>query len=48
MEEKKLTPVISQTFSMTQVVHAQEQIATGHTRGKIVLIIGQDPVRRAL
>jgi len=42
MEEKKLTPVISQTFSMTQVVHAQEQIATGHTRGKIVLIIGQE------
>jgi NADPH:quinone reductase-like Zn-dependent oxidoreductase len=48
MEAKKLTPVISQTFTMTQVVQAQEQIATGHTRGKIVLIIGQDPVRRAL
>ena len=48
MEAKKLTPVISQTFPMTQVVEAQEQIATGHTRGKIVLTIGPDPVRRAL
>jgi NADPH:quinone reductase-like Zn-dependent oxidoreductase len=48
MEAKKLTPVISQTFPLTQVVQAQDQIATGHTRGKIVLNIGQDPVRRAL
>jgi NADPH:quinone reductase-like Zn-dependent oxidoreductase len=48
MEAKKLMPVISQTFPMTQVVQAQDQIATGHTRGKIVLSIGQDPVRRAL
>jgi hypothetical protein len=30
------------------VVQAQGQIATGHTRGKIVLNIGPDPVRRAL
>ena len=48
MEAKELTPVISQTFPMTQVVQAQNQIATGHTRGKIVLSIGQNPVRRAL
>ncbi len=48
MEAKKLTPVISQTFPMTQAVQAQDQIATGHTRGKIVLNIGQDPVHRAL
>jgi NADPH:quinone reductase-like Zn-dependent oxidoreductase len=47
MEAKKLTPVISQAFPMTQVVQAQDQIATGHTRGKIVLNIGQNPVRRA-
>lgn len=47
MEAKKLAPVISQTFPMTQVVQAQDQIATGHTRGKIVLKIGQAPVRRA-
>jgi NADPH:quinone reductase-like Zn-dependent oxidoreductase len=43
MEEKKLTPVISQTFQMAQVVQAQEQIATGHTRGKIMLKIADEP-----
>src|SRR5215470_9223843 len=48
MEAKKLTPVISQTFQVADVVQAQKQIATGHTRGKIVLLIGQDPVRRVL
>jgi NADPH:quinone reductase-like Zn-dependent oxidoreductase len=47
MGAKKITPVISQTFPMTQVAQAQDQIATGHTRGKIVLNIGPDPVRRA-
>ena len=36
---------ISQTFPMTQVVQAQDQIATGHTRAKIVLKIGDEPVR---
>ena len=45
MEAKKLTPVISQTFPMTQVVQAQDQIATGHTRGKIVLKISDEPAR---
>ena len=45
MEAKELTPVISQTFPMTQVVQAHDKIAMGHTRGKIVLNIGQDPVR---
>ena len=45
MEAKKLTPVISQTFPMTQVVQAHDQIATGHSRGKIVLRIADDPAR---
>ena len=45
MEAKKLTPVISQTFPMTQVVQAQDQIATGHTRGKIVLKIADESAR---
>ena len=43
MEAKKLVPVISQTFPMTDVVHAQDHIATGHTRGKIVLKIADEP-----
>jgi NADPH:quinone reductase-like Zn-dependent oxidoreductase len=45
MEAKKLIPVVSQTFPMTQVVEAQNQIATGHTRGKIVLKIADEPAR---
>jgi NADPH:quinone reductase-like Zn-dependent oxidoreductase len=45
MEAKKLMPVISQTFEMAGVVQAQDQIATGHTRGKIVLKIGDEPAR---
>jgi NADPH:quinone reductase and related Zn-dependent oxidoreductases len=45
MEAKKLTPVISQTFPMAQVVQAQDQIATSHTRGKIILQISDEPVR---
>jgi NADPH:quinone reductase-like Zn-dependent oxidoreductase len=43
MEVKKLTPVVSQTFTMADVVQAQNQIATGHTRGKIVLKIADEP-----
>jgi NADPH:quinone reductase-like Zn-dependent oxidoreductase len=45
MKEKKLTPVISQTLPMSQMVQAQDQIATGHTRGKMVLNIRDEPVR---
>ena len=45
MEAKKLKPVISETFPMANVVQAQDQIATGHTRGKIVLNLGDEPVR---
>jgi NADPH:quinone reductase-like Zn-dependent oxidoreductase len=45
MEAKKLKPVISQTFPLADVVQAQKQIATGHTRGKIVLRIADEPAR---
>jgi NADPH:quinone reductase-like Zn-dependent oxidoreductase len=45
MEAKKLTPVISRTFPMTNVVQAHDQIATGHTRGKIALKIADEPAR---
>lgn len=41
MKTKKLTPVVSQTFPLTDVVKAQEQIATRHTRGKIVLEVSK-------
>ena len=45
MEAKKLTPLVSQSFQLADVVQAQNQIATGHTRGKIVLKITDEPVR---
>ena len=45
MKVKELTPVILQTFEMAGVVQAQEQIATGHTRGKIVLKVADEPAR---
>jgi len=43
MEAKKMAPVVSQTFPLTDVVKAQEQIATRHTRGKIVLRVADEP-----
>jgi hypothetical protein len=36
---------IPQTFPMTQVVQAQDQIATSQNRARIVLKIGDEPVR---
>jgi NADPH:quinone reductase-like Zn-dependent oxidoreductase len=43
IEEKKLTPVVTQVFPLAEVAKAQEQIATRHTRGKIVLRVAPDP-----
>ena len=37
IDAKKITPVISQVLPLSEVAKAQEQIATRHTRGKIVL-----------
>jgi NADPH:quinone reductase-like Zn-dependent oxidoreductase len=42
IEAKKLTPVVSKTFSLTEAAKAQEAIATRHTRGKIVLKIADE------
>jgi NADPH:quinone reductase-like Zn-dependent oxidoreductase len=43
IEEKKIKPVVSQVLSLTDAVKAQEQAATHHTRGKIVLKIAEEP-----
>jgi len=43
MTAKKLMPVVSQTFPLADVVKGQEQIATRHTRGKIVLQVAEEP-----
>ena len=42
IEAKKLTPVISKTFLLADAAKAQEAIATGHTRGKIILKVATE------
>jgi NADPH:quinone reductase-like Zn-dependent oxidoreductase len=43
IEEKKVKPVVSQVLPLNEAVKAQEQAATHHTRGKIVLRIADEP-----
>jgi NADPH:quinone reductase-like Zn-dependent oxidoreductase len=40
IEANKITPIVSQTFSLAETAKAHEQIETHHTRGKIVLKVG--------
>ena len=40
IEGKKLTPVVSQTFPLAEANKAHQQIETRHTRGKVVLKVG--------
>ena len=41
IEEKKLTPIVSETFPLAAASKAHEQIETHHTRGKIVLKVAE-------
>jgi hypothetical protein len=34
--------IISQTFPLSEAMKAQEQVATGHMRGKIVLKVADE------
>src|SRR5438094_5991957 len=43
IEEKKIKPIVSQVLPLTEAVKAQEQAATHHTRGKLVLKIADEP-----
>jgi NADPH:quinone reductase-like Zn-dependent oxidoreductase len=43
IDDKKIKVIISQTFSLADAAKAQEQAATGHTRGKIVLTVAEAP-----
>src|SRR5438552_6774636 len=43
IDEKKIRVIVSQTFPLPEAMKAQEQVATGHTRGKIVLKIADEP-----
>src|SRR5439155_4442006 len=40
---KKVKVIVSQAFPLSDAVKAQEQAATGHTRGKIVLKVAEAP-----
>ena len=43
IDARKIKVIVSQTFPLSQAIKAQEQVATGHTRGKIVLKVGDEP-----
>jgi NADPH:quinone reductase-like Zn-dependent oxidoreductase len=43
IDQKKIKVIVSQTFPLSEAINAQEQIATGHTRGKIVLKVAEEP-----
>jgi NADPH:quinone reductase-like Zn-dependent oxidoreductase len=43
IDEKKINVIVSQTFPLSEARKAQEQMATGHTRGKIVLKVADEP-----
>jgi NADPH:quinone reductase-like Zn-dependent oxidoreductase len=45
IDAKKITPVVSQVLPLSEVAKAHEQIATRHTRGKIVLQVADEPKR---
>ena len=43
IDQKKIKVIVSQTFPLSEAMKAQEQVATGHTRGKIVLKVAEEP-----
>ncbi|MDQ6861439.1 MAG: NADP-dependent oxidoreductase [Verrucomicrobiota bacterium] len=43
IETKKLKPVVTKVYPLAEAAKAQEAIETGHTRGKIVLRVSDDP-----
>src|SRR5436189_5597940 len=43
IDANKIKVVVSQTLPLADAAKAQEQVATGHTRGKIVLKVADEP-----
>jgi NADPH:quinone reductase-like Zn-dependent oxidoreductase len=43
IDEKKIKPIVSLVLPLSDAVKAQEQAATHHTRGKIVLKVSEEP-----
>jgi NADPH:quinone reductase-like Zn-dependent oxidoreductase len=42
IEANKITPIVSQTFPLSDVANAHKQIETRHTRGKIIIKIASE------
>jgi NADPH:quinone reductase-like Zn-dependent oxidoreductase len=43
IDQKKIKVIVSQTFPLSDAAKSQEQVATGHTRGKVVLKVADEP-----
>ena len=43
IDQGKIKVIVSKTFPLSEAKTAQEQVATGHTRGKIVLKVADEP-----
>jgi NADPH:quinone reductase-like Zn-dependent oxidoreductase len=43
IDEQKIKVIVSQTFPLSEAINAQQQADTGHTRGKIVLKVADEP-----
>jgi NADPH:quinone reductase-like Zn-dependent oxidoreductase len=43
IDEGKIKPRVTEVLALTDAVKAQEQAATHHTRGKVVLRLADDP-----
>jgi NADPH:quinone reductase-like Zn-dependent oxidoreductase len=43
IDQKKIKVIVSKTFPLPEAARAQEEVATGHTRGNIVLKIADEP-----
>jgi NADPH:quinone reductase-like Zn-dependent oxidoreductase len=43
IDEKKIKVIVSQILPFAEAAKAQEEVATGHTRGKIVLKVADEP-----
>ena len=42
IEANKITPIVSQTFPLSEVAKAHQQVETRHTRGKVVLTVAPE------
>src|SRR6266513_2778331 len=42
IDAKKITPIVSQVFPLSEASKAHQQIETRHTRGKIILKVGEE------